>query len=77
MGRHLGRPTRAMSRFHQPHLHFSNLPTDRHHTVRTSGPPSLGGVHGFFTDLVLPHFKEELARAKAADEDTWAILRRK
>ena len=26
---------------------------------------------------MLPHFKEELARAKAAGEDTWAVLRRK
>ena len=26
---------------------------------------------------MLPHFKEETARAKASGEDTWAIVRRK
>jgi hypothetical protein len=48
------------------------------HDYFTAVFTSLGGVHGsFFTDLVLPHFKEETARAKAAGEDTWAITRRK
>ena len=48
------------------------------HDYFTAVFTSLGGIHGsFFTDLVLPHFKEETARAKAAGEDTWAITRRK
>jgi len=48
------------------------------HDYFTAVFTSLGGIHGsFFTDLVLPHFKEETARAKASGEDTWAIVRRK